>query len=203
MQTFDFKKTQLVPPHCLWVSGLLLISGSRAGAGLPRLHRAWHPAGNRLAMGDRAPGAWGAPGADPAQDLGAGQDVPFLMGDGEVSPTAQTKRGGVSLHSPVFLFWGAVSSRALPEHGGNGAGVALEKARDQQTVPAASGEGVDPEPIRGAGQNEAGKKKVMFIPKPEPWAAAQSGSGRAIRSAKPASFFGKAVTFTPTPHPTF
>ena len=72
MQTFNFFKTPIVALRCLWISGLLLESGSRASAGLPRLERARHTAGNRLAMGDKVPGAWGAPGTDPLPAIAAG-----------------------------------------------------------------------------------------------------------------------------------
>jgi hypothetical protein len=200
MQTFHYEKRPIVPAHCLWVSGLLLVSGYRAGAGLPLLHRVRHPAGTRLAMGDKAPGAWGAPGADPSTGLDAGL-LPFrALGMSEGTVTAQTRRGSVSLHAPAGLLWGAVTSRDLPVRATNGA----EAAHDAEPKPpggASAPSGDLLEAIEAATPGDASKRKVMFIPKPEPWGSTHAASGGTFRKAGPASFFGKAVTFSPAAQP--
>lgn len=212
MQTFDFKKTQLVPPHCLWVSGLLLLSGSRAGAGLPRLHRAWHPAGNRLAMGDRAPGAWGAPGADPMQQVAAGLASLWAGGTGEGAGTVQLSVERVSLAAPEFLLCGEVALQGAQIREGNIAGstpivdAATISARDGTASDGAlisSGEipALHEESADSTQHDDSCKKRVMFIPKPNPWNGTYVGGGKNLDGARPASFCRKVVTFTPTPNP--
>lgn len=206
MQTFDFEKMPIVPPHCLWVSGLLLISGCRADAGLPRLQRVQYPAGNRLAMGEKAPGAWGAPGADPMQKLAAGLASLWAGGNGVGAETAQTSRGSVSLQTREFLLWGAVASPAVPALARNGAEAVLDVEGISQKAPGASEAspistgGAPVGPLRSAGQDELCKKRVLFIPKPEPWNGTNAGSGTTLGSVRPSSFCRRIVTFTPTPN---
>ena len=204
MQTFHFEKTPIVPPHCLWVSGLLLISGCRASAGLPRLQSARPPAGNRLAMGEKAPGAWGAPGADPGQKLAAGRASLWAGGNGAGAETAQASRGSVSLQAREFLLWGAGSSPAGPSRVRNGTvagmdakGILPKAQRAPEASPLSTG-GVPAMPLRAAGQDDPGRKRVLFTPKPEPWNGAMAGGGTILRSVRPASFCRRIVTFTPT-----
>ncbi len=212
MQTFDFKKTQPVPPHCLWVSGLLLVSGSRAGAGLPRLHRAWHPAGNRLAMGDRAPGAWGAPGADPVQQVAAGLASLWAGGTGVGAGTAQLSAESASLHAAEFLLCGEVALQRAQVREGDTAGPApivdatAVLARegmdsDGALYPSGKVNGMREESADSTPSDYPCKKKVMFIPKPNPWNGTHIGSGKILKGNGPASFCRKVVTFTPTPNP--
>ena len=212
MQTFNFKKAPLVPPHCLWVSGLLLISGSRAGAGLPHLHRAWHPAGNRLAMGDRAPGAWGAPGANPMQQVAAGLASLWAGGTGVGAGTAQLSVERVSLDAPEFLLCGEVALQGAQILEENIAGSSL--IVDAAAIPARDGtasagvlvpSGETPALHEGSADrtphDDPCKKRVMFIPKPNPWNGTYVGGGKILKGAGPASFCRKVVTFTPTPNP--
>ena len=210
MQTFAHEKTPIIPPHCLWVSGLLLISGCRAGAGLPRLHRAWRPAGNRLAMGEKAPGAWGAPGADPLQELSAGLASLWAGGTGTGAVTACLNVGSMSLVHSDFLLCGDVSRQGVPVRGDGASPDATAEA------PATSPEGGGcsrtvsdgapnpsgiivpmPEAADAAGTPEASKAKVMFFPKPQPWNGTHAGNGKAFNSVRPASFCSRIVTFTP------
>ena len=212
MQTFDFEKTLIVPPHCLWVSGLLLISGCRVDAGLPRLHSAWHPAGNRLAVGEKAPGAWGAPGADLGQERAADLASLWAGGTGKGAGTAQLSLGTVSLNAPEFLLSGGVSPQGVPVRANNVAGVASPD--DATAIPAKAGpapqEASDGGPIlfgkipamreaavSSAMQDDPCKKKILFHPKPEPWNGPHAGGGTAINSLRPASFCRKVVTFNP------
>ena len=212
MQTFDFKKTQLVPPHCLWVSGLLLISGSRAGAGLPRLHRAWHPAGNRLAMGDRAPGAWGAPGASPMQEVAAGLASLWAGGTGVGAGTAQLSVERGSLDAPEFLLCGEVALQGAQITEGNmtgqtptvdAAAISAQDATASDGPHISSGEvpALHEESDESTKHDAPSEKRVRFFPKPNPWNGTYVGGGKNLDGARPASFCRKVVTFTPTPNP--
>lgn len=203
MQTFQFEKTPIVPPHCLWVSGLLLISGCRAGAGWPHLQSASYPAGNRLAMGDKAPGAWGAPGADPLLKVAARLASIWAGGNGVGAETAQSTHGSVSLHAGAFLLWGAVSSPVLPSRERNGKEVVSDAAGVSKHAPGPAGW----LPISTVGvttampMDESCKKKIIFVPKPDPWSSTNAAGGAAFKSVRPASFCRRIVTFTPTPNP--
>lgn len=213
MQTFDFEKTLIVPPHCLWVSGLLLISGCRVDAGLPRLQSAWHPAGNRLAVGEKAPGAWGAPGADLGQERAADLASLWAGGTGKGAGTAQLSLGNVSLNAPEFLLWGGVSPQSVPVRADDVAGVASPD--DAAAISATAGpppqEALDDGPllfgkipamreeaVGSSVPDEPCKQKVLFHPKPEPWDGIHVGGGKAVNSLRPASFCRKVVTFNPT-----
>src|SRR5437016_4335870 len=103
MQTFDFNKTPIVPPHSLWAAGLLLVSGCRAEAGLPRLQAARRLAGNRLAAGEKVPDAWGASGTDLVREVAAGLASLWAGGSGVGGATAQLRRGSALLKAPEFL----------------------------------------------------------------------------------------------------
>jgi hypothetical protein len=201
MQTFDFQKTPVVPPHCLWVSGLLLESGSRADAGLPLLRRMRHPAGNRLAMGDKAPGAWGAPGADPFQELAAGLASLWAGGTGEAAKTSQMNRGHVSLHAPEFLLSGAVSRRSDPlAVSPPEAAAAALKISDDIVVSSGEASPAVGRVADDAGEEVSPKRKVSFAPKPEPWSGSSAPCGKMLMSGPP-SFCRRIVTFTPAPNP--
>lgn len=211
MQTFDYEKQPVVPPHCLWVSGLLLISGCRVDAGLPRLHRAWRPAGNLLAMGEKAPGAWGAPGADPLQDLSACIASLWAGGNGTGAATACMSAGSISLSGAGFLFFGNVSKRGSTDGGdvassdtSTGAMVAFDEGsgRSEGVPPRAPNPDgkVTPMPETGdkvADSCERPTAKVMFIPKPQPWKGHAVGAGGTFKGARQPSFCRKIVTFSP------
>ena len=204
MQTFDFQKTPVVPPHCLWVSGLLLESGSRVDAGLPLLRRMRHPAGNRLAMGDKAPGAWGASGADPIQELAAAVASLWAGGTGEGAKTFQIIQGHVSLHAPECLLSGTVSRQSgpllLPVPPPEAAATAL-KISDDACVSSGEASPAVGRVADGAGEEVSLKRKVSFAPKPEPWSGSRAPGGKMLMSAGPPSFCRRNVTFTPTPNP--
>lgn len=210
MQTFDYEKTQIIPPHCLWVSELLLISGCRADAGLPRLHRARQPAGNRLAMGEKAPGAWGASGASPLTDISASLASHWAGVTGSGSETAQLSVGKMSLIDPNFLLWGDVSLQAEFKRVEAGSPAAEKESlasspeaiRDSEEI---FGSGVvstgKPEPAQedaaaAVGKSES-KKLVLFVPKLTPWDGTPSENGKESNGRRPPSFCKKLVTFTP------
>lgn len=209
MQTFDYEKTPIVPPYCLWVSGLLLISGCRAEAGLPRLQRAWQPVGNRPAMGEKAPGAWGAPGADPLQNLAAGLASLWAGGSSTGTHTAFLRVGAISLVNADFLLCGDVSGQILPtrengSHPGPAAdfpesGDGGERDSAGTSIASASKAPMHEMADSAAGSDQSSKAKVMFFPKPVPWNGVQP-SGETF-SPRPASFCRRVVTFTPTPTP--
>jgi hypothetical protein len=189
MKTFDFQKAPVVPAHCLWVSGLLLESGCRASAGLPHLQRVKQVAGDRLVMGEKASGAWGAPDASPLQKLAAGVASRWAGGGGACAETLQTVRGGVSVGRREFLLWdGArLASRGLvAAQTSDGADVASGKTSPAHGRASA-----------GAGEDPTFKPKVIFKPKPEPWADRGSASGGG-GERKP-SFCMRAVVFSPAP----
>jgi hypothetical protein len=157
------------------------------------------PAGNRLAMGDKAPGAWGAPGADPIQEMAAELASLWAGGGGEGAKTVQTNRGHVSLHAPEFLLWIGVPA-TVAEIPLKADGASLKISGDAcvssgETSPAL-GRVAD-----GAGEEVPLAKKVSFIPKPEPWSGSRETTGKTLKSAGPSSFCRRIVTFSPTPNP--
>ena len=172
MKTFDFQEKPPVAPYCLWVSGLLLESGSRASVGLPRLQRVRHTAGNRLAMGDKASGAWGAPDANPLRKLAAGVASLWGGGLGECAENSQMRFGSVSVNGTEFLLWDGVSHLGFQMPDGErvaSRGLNLVKISDGADV--ASGK---TSPALGntevsAGEDPILKPKVLFRPKPDPW----------------------------------
>jgi len=204
MKTFDFQKAPVVPAHCLWVSGLLLESGCRASAGLPHLQRARQTAGNRPAMGEKASGAWGAPDADPLHGLAAGVVSLWMGCRGECMETSQMRHGSVSVNGREFLLWGGVPHRGVQVREGvcmasrsldsaqtsDGADVASEK------TPSARGR-----TSTGVGEDPALKMKVIFKPKPEPWAAPDAGGEVSAGKERKPSFCRKVVVFSPAPNP--
>ena len=204
MKTFNFQNTPVVAPHCLWVSGLLLESGCRASAGLPRLRRARQTAGNRLAMGDKASGAWGAPDANPLDGLAVGVVSLWAGGRGGRVETSQMRQGSVSVGGREFLVSGGVPhlvvqvreevGTVLRDHHSaqisDGADVASGK-----TSPAHGGTDA------GAGEDPTLKTKVLFIPKPEPWAAPAVRCEATDMANRRPSFCRKPVVFSPAPVP--
>lgn len=211
MQTSDYEKTQIIPPHCLWVSELLLISGCRADAGLPRLHRARQPAGNRLATGEKAPGAWGASGASPPlTDISASLASHWAGVTGSGSETAQLSVGKVVLSDPEFLLWGDVSPQAEFTRVEAGSPAAEKESlasspaaiRDSEeiyrsgVVSAGKSEQAQ-DGIAAVGKSESSKKKVLFVPKLRPWDGTPSENGKESNGRRPPSFCKKIVTFTP------
>ena len=174
MKTFNFAKMPVVPPHCLWVSGLLLESGSRASAGGPRLYRTRHTAGNRLAMGEKVPGAWGAPGTDSVPGLATGFATLWAGVNAGRAVTAQWQIGRLLMQSPESLLAGAVSQKvprgvevpeADPWHEGGQSGPKIVKGpREACREPSSE----HSRPTLGAGGQPSEKKKVLFTPKPDP-----------------------------------
>lgn len=207
MKNFDFEKNPVVPPHCLWVSGLLLESGSRASAGVPRLHRARHTAGNRLAMGDKVPGAWGAPGTDPLPGMAAGFATLWAGVNTSPAVSAQLPMGCLVLRSPESLLAGSVSHKVLrdveapeahlPHEGGQPALKMVNGAREECGEPSSE----HGRRTLGAGGQMSEKTKVLFIPKPDPWKSAHSGGGKNLNPGRPISFCRKIITFSPAMNP--
>ena len=186
MQHFDFNKYPIVPPHCLVAAGLLLVSGCRAESGLPRLQAARRPAGNCPTVGGKAPDAWGASGADSVRELAAEAASRW---EGWIYPeatTAQLHRESASLLAPQFLLHLAGLSPHLAVPAGK---VATWSDRGHR------------EEIADAGKDDRGEKKIVFIPKPDPWNGNAGGAGMILKRSAPDSFCGRAVTFTPTPNP--
>ncbi len=177
MKTFDFTNTPVVPLRCLWVSGLLLESGSRATAGVPRLYRARHRVGNRLAMGEKVPDAWGASGTDPSYGMMAGIAALWAGGTMKAAVTFQMPVSGVILRSPEFLVSGLV-----PFGGAH--------TSDTSEASPPSAEGTMPV-----------KKKALFIPKPDPWRGSASGNGKTQHAQRPGSFCRKVVKLAPPAGP--
>ena len=202
MQTFDFFKTPVVPPHCLWVSGLLLESGSRASAGVPRLQRARHTAGNRLAMGDKVPGAWGAPGTDPLPGMAAGFATLWAGASTRPAVTAQLTMGCVMMRSEESLMAGAVSHKGMlgvkaieasQSHEGGISRLKIGTGARAVAGETAAGHG---HPAASGAESLAEKTRVMLIPKPDPWNASVSGSGQNPSAGRPISFCRRIVTFS-------
>ena len=189
MQTLDFSKTPVIPPHCLWVSWLLLESGCRASAGLPRLFRVRHTAGNRLAMGDKVPGAWGAPGTDPIHGLVDGLAALWAGGGCKLAETVQLNGGRVTVNSPALLLVGAALQDGV-RHGGDGERATLPEVAQAQAVGNAT--------VGDNGEFPL-KSKVLFIPKPDPWIGTPAGDGKNLTAGRPISFCRKNVTFSSVP----
>ncbi len=202
MHTFDYEKTPIVPPYCLWVSGLLMISGCRAEAGLPRLQRAWQPVGNRPEMGKKAPGAWGAPGADPREDRAGGLASVWAGFDGERTQNGRVGIGTITVRHSDFLLCGDVARQAAPQRAGS---ASPNAAADSREIGAA---GILPSeeprsyevPVPAANGGGCATAKVKLLHKPEPWNGSHA-SGKGGASPRPASFCRRIVTFTPAPTP--
>ncbi len=189
MQTFDSQKAPVIPPYCLWVSGLLLESGCRASAGLPRVQRVRQTVGNRLAMGEKASGAWGAPDASPVQELAAAIAAHWAGCAGESAATSQTMEERVAVRRAEYLVCSATPHGDTQVRGfenSDGADVASGK-----TSPAHG------KPSTGAGEAPAFANTVMFTPKPEPWGGAGPAGGRLPEQDRTPSFFRKPVVFSP------
>ena len=203
MQTFDFEKRPIVPPYCLWVSGLLLVSGCREDGGLPRLYRVWQPGGNRPAMGEQAPGAWGAPGADPQQGWAASLASLWAGGNGGGTATGQSHGESAALRGPEFLLWGAMASTVLPARPAEAAAIPPmpPEAADGISIPPAGTPEVPREVSNGIRPEESCKTRIHFVPKPQPWNVPQAGGGKMLPIARPKSFCRKLVSFNPTPKP--
>ena len=189
MQTFDSQKAPVIPPYCLWVSGLLLESGCRASAGLLRVQTVRQTAGNRLAMGDKASGAWGAPDASPLQEIAAGLASLWAGGRGEGAATSQAVEGRAAVQRAEFLVFSATP------HGD----MQSREVKNSDGADVASGE-TSPahgRPRMGAGEASTFAKTVMFTPKPEPWGGAGAASERVPERDRTPSFFRKPVVFSP------
>lgn len=207
MQTFDLNEAPIIPPHCLWLAGLLLESGSRASAGLPRLYRARPTAGNRLAMGDKVPGAWGAPGTDLMLERAAGTALLWAGEAGTAAVNSQTTVGSISLHLHRYLLAGAVPREgvpcaevrdpSLPSEAGRSPMKAVAVAHMVPVEPALTHAGA----AIAVGNVAPSKLKVQFIPKPDPWNGAPAGGGNGLKGGRPISFCRRIVTFSPASIP--
>ena len=207
MQTFDLNEAPIIPPHCLWVAGLLLESGSRVSAGLPRLHRARQTVGNRLAMGDKVPGAWGAPGTDLMQEMAAGLALLWAGEAGTAAVNSQMTAGSVSVQLHRYLLAGAVPREGVPCAEVRDPSLPAEAGRSPMKavagahmVPAETATAHAGAPV-GAGHVAPYKQKVQFIPKPDPWNGTHGGGGNAFKAGRPISFCRKIVTFSPASSP--
>lgn len=197
MQTFDTTKTAIIPAHCLWVAGLLLESGSRASAGLPRLYRVRQTAGNRLAMGDKVSGAWGAPDTDPLPEMPARLASLWAGGNGSVAVNAQWNANRVSIHSREFLLVGAFSQAGGARTDPRAAAGAAQPLPQSKDGAHSSETFHEPrEAFVGCGADVPSGKKVRFVPKPEPWSGTSAGSGMNLTTGRPISFCRKIVTFS-------
>ena len=197
MQTFDFTKIAIIPAHCLWVAGLLLESGSRASAGVPRLYRARHTAGNRLALGDMVSGAWGAPDTNPLQEMPARLASLWAGGNGSVAVNAQWNANRVSIHSREFLLVGTfsqVGGASADPRPAVGPAQPLPQSKDGAHSSETSHE--HREAFTGGGADVPSAKKVRFVPKLEPWSGTPAGNGVNSTTGRPISFCRKIVTFS-------
>lgn len=204
MKTLDIQKAPVVPPHCLWVSGLLLESGCRASAGLPHLQRVRQTAGNRLAMGDKASGAWGAPDADPLHGLAVGVASLWAGSRSQCAATSQTREGSLSVGRREFILWAAVPrcvAQVRPAAWMDPQGLSSPQISGGADVASGNTSPAHGRMERGAGEDPALKTRVLFSPKPEPWGdAGADGGAKAGKDRKP-SFCRKVVAFSPSPRP--
>jgi hypothetical protein len=197
MKTFDFKTMSAAPAQCLCAAGPLLDPGCRMDAGLPRFRAARRPEVKLPAIGGKAPGVWGTPGADSVPEPGAFAEG----GNGVRAGSVQWSRGGISLKAREFLLFSAGVSPRVAVHARDIAGAVLRALG----MTAASGETSVPRgetsvEVRNV-QHVFFNGKVIFVPKPDPWNGFRERGGKALKSSVPGSFFRKAVIFTPTPNP--
>ncbi len=206
MTTFHYAKTPVVPAHCLWVSALLLESGSRTNPGMPRLYRARHAAGKRPEMGETVPGAWGAPGTDLLSAAADGFSVFWAKGSGSAAVSCQIRSERMAIRSLDSLIAGADWEQApdavkgtdsLSPETGVKAGRSTSDHSDK--VHESRGPALAEEIIAVVPEAEVGSgtEKVRFFPKPSPWKGAQANGEKNLPARGPISFCRKVVRLAP------